>query len=131
MEDGSFGSRADSAEELAIEQKKDQLRQFMIEDLEPILARMIADKTKSKSSQPQSSASISQAAAKDARMKEVHQIGLSGVVKEMRQKLAGFTPVSPNNIQIVVEEEALGQIAPVDEIAPEENHLHLDANDKI
>ena len=128
----SAEARNKHAEELAVEQKKDQFRQFMIEDLEPILARMIADKTKhSNNKQPQSSAAISQAATKDARMKEVHQIGMSGVVTEMRQKLAGFTPASPNNIQIVVEEEALGQIAPVDEIAPEENHLHLDANDKI
>jgi hypothetical protein len=120
-------ARQKHADELAIEQKKDQFRQFMVDDLEPILSRMIDTKNKSSKSKPQSSASVSQASVKAERMKEVHQISMSGVVKEMRQKLAeaNFVPASPKDIQLVVEEEIPEQSA--EEI--EENYVP-DMNEK-
>jgi len=131
----SVEARNKHAEELAVEQKKEQFRQFMVEDLQPILAKMIAEKNK-QAKGPQSSTAISQAAAKEARMKEVQQIAMSGVVKEMRQKLSesNFVPASPKNtdsIELVVNEEILCDAPLVDEIPPEKNHLHLDENDKL
>ena len=124
----SAEARQKHSEDLAVEQKKDQLKQFMIDDIEPLLARMIDDKHKSKK-QPQSSTSVSQATAKAERMKEVHQISMSGVVKEMRQKLAeaNFVPASPKSDIVLVVEDTI----PVeDELKPEDN-LQLDDNDKL
>jgi len=147
----SGDARRKHIEDEALEQKKDQLKQFMIDDLEPILIRMMDDKTKQAAKskgQVQSSTSVSQAATKAARMKEVHQIAMSGVVSEMRQKLAGFTPVAPapNNIHIIIDEGEISGISgisgipgipgisgipTVDEITPDDNHLRPDENDKV
>jgi hypothetical protein len=85
------------------EERKVRLRQQVLDDLGPLVSRLIDDKSKKMTATNKSSAAVNQEKIKDERMKEVHLLSMTGVVREMREKLGH---ASPTNIEVVVEEES-------------------------
>lgn len=116
----SSEARRRHAEETALALKRKQVKQFIEDDLEPLVAKMLEEKVKHVvKPTSQLSTAVAHARTKVERMKEVHQVAMSGVVSEMRRKLAeaNFIHKGPettvDTIEVVVSDGDLpGQPTP-------------------